>query len=135
MISKGYNPNFDICLKAGQSGERWIDYLGDKNASIEVKTELEKWASTGNVVFEYECRGKPSCISATTATTWIQLLQLNGKIVGGFIFDVEQLKRFLRQAFSENCPSYMRKVVGGDPGSNTKMILVKIGELYRIYKA
>jgi hypothetical protein len=135
MISKGYNPNFDICLQAGQNGERWVEYLGNKDATIEVKTELEMWAKTGNIVFEYECRGKPSCIAVTKATTWIHLLQLDGKIVGGFIFDVQRLKRFLRGAFSQNKPNYMRMVVGGDSGSNTKMILVKISELHNIHKA
>ena len=41
MISKGYNPNFDICFQKGQAGEMWTEYLGNKDATIEVKTEWQ----------------------------------------------------------------------------------------------
>ena len=53
---------FDIDLSYGKVREkRVVDMLQDKK--IEVKSERDMWARTGNIAIEYESYGKPSGIS------------------------------------------------------------------------
>lgn len=86
-----------------------------KGWTFEVKNDL-KAHETGNVAIEYESRGKPTALAATTADFWVY------KFANCFFaFKTETLKRKL---FEEK--QYFKDVIGGDPGSNTKMFLVKI---------
>jgi hypothetical protein len=89
-----------------------------KGWTFEVKNDLMAH-QTGNVAIEYECRGKPTALAATTAEFWVY------KFAGSFFaFKTETLKRKL---FEEK--QFFREVVGGDVGSNTKMFLVKMAVL------
>ena len=55
---------FDIDLCYGKVREKRVaNMLQDKK--IEVKSERDMWARTGNIAIEYESYGKPSGISAT----------------------------------------------------------------------
>jgi hypothetical protein len=57
---------FDLDLQYGQVFEQKVaDML--QNKKIEVKTERDKWKSTGNIVIEFESRGRPSGIASTEA--------------------------------------------------------------------
>jgi hypothetical protein len=88
-----------------------------KGWTFEVKNDLMAH-QTGNVAIEYECRGKPTALSVTTAEFWVY------KFAGQFFaFRTETLRRLL---FEEK--KYLRQVTGGDAGSNTKMYLVKVEE-------
>ena len=120
----GFNPKFDIDLRFGQSGENWLKWLGDDAALVEVKTERGKWMETGMLAIEYECRGKPSGIAVTAADYWIHLLSRNGKVVGGFIWPVTDLRVFLREVFRDN-PRHLKLAVGGDGGAS-RLILVPL---------
>ncbi|MBI5916866.1 MAG: hypothetical protein HY842_15945 [Bacteroidetes bacterium] len=83
--------------------------------TFEVKNDLMA-AQTGNVAIEYECRGKPTALSATTADYWVY------KFAGLFFaFRTEVLRRKL---FEEK--QFFKQVTGGDAGSFTKMFLVKV---------
>ena len=44
---------FDLDLQYGQAGEKWLAWLGTDQAKVEVKTERDTWATTGNAVFEF----------------------------------------------------------------------------------
>ncbi len=88
-----------------------------KGWTFEVKNDLMA-ERTGNVAIEFESRGKPTALSATTAEFWVY------KFAGSFFaFKTETLKRKL---FEEK--QFFREVVGGDAGSNTKMFLVKVSD-------
>ncbi len=88
-----------------------------KNWTFEVKNDLMAH-QTGNVAIEYESRGKPTALAATTADFWVY------KFAGSFFaFRTETLKRKL---FEEK--QFFKAVSGGDAGSNTKMFLVKVEE-------
>ena len=50
---------FDLDLKYGQMREKQVHNMF-YNKKIEVKTERDWWAKTGNIAIEVECNGKPS---------------------------------------------------------------------------
>lgn len=122
---------FDIDLQYGQDGEQWLKILGTDQAKMEVKTERDKWAETGNAVFEYECRGKRSGIAVTTSDYWCHNFMLNGRCCMTMIFAVEDLKTFLRQCIHTKGYAGSRLTIGGDDNAS-KVILVPITELWRI---
>ena len=52
--------------------QRIADML--QNKKIEVKSERDMWARTGNIAIEYQSYGKPSGIAATEADYWLTLI-------------------------------------------------------------
>lgn len=130
--SKGWNPNFDLDLSFGQAGERWLLWLGQPDAKVEVKTERDTWRTTGNVCFEYECRHKPSGVAVTQADWWVHLLADRERVVGGFVFPVSNLKVFLRAVWHKPHIYGARVVAGGDDNASV-MLLVPIINLHNIY--
>lgn len=129
-----WNPKFDLDLKFGQAGEQWLKMLGTPGGmKIEVKTERDQWFTTGNIVFEYWCRGKPSGISTTESDFWVQLLSKDGSVVGMYGWPTVQLKAFLRKAIKT--PSdYKARVVNGGDDKASKMLVIPISELHHIAK-
>lgn len=74
-----------------------------------------KVEETGNIAIEYESRGKPTGIAITEADYWVY------KFLGQFfIFRTSELKVKL---YDEK--AFDRKATGGDPGSKTRMFLVR----------
>lgn len=132
----GFNPKFDADLKFGEQGERWLLWLGSAEAKVEVKTERDQWARTGNIVFEFKChrRNIPTGIASTEADYWVQLLSLNGEIVGGYVWPVEKLKAFLRKVHKEP-EKYRARVLRGGDGKYAEMIVVPISQMHRLYHA
>ena len=127
-----YNPKFDLDLAFGQAGEQWLTMLGAPGGvKIEVKTERDMWFITGNVIFEYRCRGKRSGIAATQADFWVHLLSLDGKIVGMFGWSVVSLKFFLKRCYDNPSAYKSRLAQGGDDGQSS-FIIVPISQLYHI---
>lgn len=117
---------FDLDLQFGQMGEKFVQDMQDGNNKIEVKTERGLWKTTGNIAIEITCSGKPSGISATGSALWIHLLSDEGKIVGGYIFSVDYLKRKIMKLKNEN---RLRLVMGGD-FNVSKMALIPRKELF-----
>jgi hypothetical protein len=126
-----WNPKFDKDLKFGEAGENWLVWLGSDNAKVEVKTERDIWAKTGNIVFEYSCRGKPSGIAKTEADWWVHLLSKDGKVVHGFMWSVPVLKHFLRDIHRDPSMFNCKVLNGGDDHAST-MIVVPIKQLYLV---
>lgn len=111
---------FDLDLAYGQVFEKKVaDILG--NSKIEVKTEKDKWKQTGNIVIEYDSRGKPSGILTTEASYWIHNLAIGDTIVYSLLLPVETLRRYI----ARNNP---RSVRGGDD-MTSKLYLIKLTDL------
>lgn len=111
---------FDLDLAYGQVFEHKVaEILGQ--SKIEVKTEKDKWKTTGNIVIEYESRGKPSGIITTEASYWLHNLALGDNIVFSLWLPVETLRRYIAQ-------HNPRSVRGGDD-MTSKLYLIKLTDL------
>lgn len=130
-----YNRNnkFDVDLQYGQEGERWLTWLGTDQARVEVKTERDTWAETGNAVFEYSSRGKPSGVAVTEADYWLHNFKEKDQTVMCFMFRVLELKEFLRLVF-KNPERYGARICNGGDENTSNVILLPIAQLHRIGK-
>ena len=126
-ISNDYiNDKFDLDLDFGKVGEKYIEEVFEGDGRIEVKTERDIWATTGNIAIEVRCRGKLSGISITDAKTWIHLLSIDKVIKGGFIMPVKQLKARIKELHESGDA---RLVMGGDDDAS-QMVLLPINKLF-----
>ena len=125
----GYNPKFDLDLQFGQQGENWLRWLGTDQAKVEVKTERDTWASTGNAVFEYAYRGQPSGVAKTEADWWVHVLSLAGEVRACYVFNVIYLKENLRMVY-RNPAQYGCVLTKGGDGNMSDVILVPIRNLH-----
>jgi hypothetical protein len=121
-MSKGYEPHFDLDLEFGQVYEKKLQDLLTEKGRIEVKTDRMAH-STGNIVVEFESRGKPSGIATTKADYWCFWIEQTG--VGIFI-PTEKLR-----TIAEKC----RVVAGGDKDKEgkptSKMYLVSLEKILK----
>tara|TARA_A100001201_G_scaffold9753_1_gene14204 strand:+ start:9267 stop:9731 length:465 start_codon:yes stop_codon:yes gene_type:complete len=127
-LSEDYiNNKFDLDLDFGKVGEKYIEQVFEGDGRIEVKTERDIWATTGNIAIEVRCRGKLSGISTTDARTWIQLLSIKNTIKGGFVMPVKQLKARIKQLHESGDA---RLVMGGDDDAS-QMVLLPIKKIFQ----
>ena len=122
------NNKFDLDLDFGKVGEKYIEQVFEGDGRIEVKTERDIWATTGNIAIEVRCRGKLSGISTTDARTWIQLLSIKNTIKGGFVMPVKQLKSRIKELHESG---EARLVMGGDDDAS-QIVLLPIKKLFPI---
>ena len=116
------NSDFDLDLKFGKAHERKIAKLfGIKEEQIEVKTERDWWAKTGNLCIEVERRGKPTGISITKAKIWIHVLSKGNKQMLRPVFDVGVLKKIVKK-YKDNW-----KMVGDR--KETKAVMIKFKDI------
>lgn len=127
------NNKFDVDLQYGQDGERWLIWLGTDQAKVEVKTERDKWLETGNAVFEYSSRGKPSGFSVTEADYWLHIFKEKDRTAMAFIFNTIELKTFLRLVY-KNPNKYNARLCKGGDDNTSDVILLPIAQLHRIGK-
>ena len=114
---------FDLDLEYGQVFEQKVaDML--QHSKIEVKTEREKWKSTGNIVIEFESRGKPSGIAATEADYWFHNLALGEDIVMTLVFPTKILKNYIVQA--------MPRIVRGGDNNTSRLYLLNLQDLVKM---
>lgn len=117
ILKLNNDSKWDIDLKFGKSHERKIaKLLGLTKDEIEVKTERDWWATTGNFCIEIERDGKPTGLSITEAKVWVHVFAHNKKQLLRLIIDVPVLKK-LTNKFKDNW-----KMVGD--GKRTKAILI-----------
>ena len=133
MTKLNNNSKFDVDLQFGQEGEKWLIWLGTDQAKIEVKTERDTWATTGNAVFEFKSRGKPSGISVTQADYWLHIFREKDQAVMCFMFRMFELKEFLRLVF-RNPQNYNARICKGGDDNTSEVILLPISQMYRIGK-
>jgi hypothetical protein len=111
---------FDLDLAYGKVFEHKVaEILGQ--SKIEVKTEKDKWKTTGNIVIEYESRNKPSGIVTTDADYWLHNLAMGDDIVLSFLVKVSTLRKYI----AKHKP---RSVRGGDD-MTSKLYLIKLTDL------
>lgn len=111
---------FDLDLAYGQVFERKVaEILGQ--SKIEVKTEKDKWKTTGNIVIEYESRNKPSGIITTDADYCLHNLAMGDSIVLSLLIKVSTLRKYI----ATHNP---RSVRGGDD-MTSKLYLIKLTDL------
>tara|TARA_R100001510_G_scaffold57558_1_gene66151 strand:- start:1158 stop:1538 length:381 start_codon:yes stop_codon:yes gene_type:complete len=122
--------NFDIDLNFGQIYEEKIRNLFEGEGSIEVKTERDIWADTGNVAIEIKSRGKPSGLSITDAKWWIQVFTIDGDVKFMLMFRVDKLKKAVKYMYLNDL-AQMKK--GGDDNTS-ELILVPITTLILLNK-
>ena len=116
------NSDFDLDLKFGKAHERKIAKLFvNKEEQIEVKTERDWWAKTGNLCIEVERRGKPTGISITKAKIWIHVLSKGNKQMLRLVFDVGVLKKIVKK-YKDNW-----KMVGDR--KETKAVMIKFKDI------
>ena len=118
------NSKFDIDLKYGQEREKKIVSLLDQDKNkLEVKTERDWWAKTGNIAIEVECWGKPSGLSKTEADYCVHILAIGKEDYCKLIFEVPKLKK-IADKFKDNY-----KMIGDHHAS--KCILIPLKELFQ----
>lgn len=111
---------FDLDLAYGQVFEQKVaEILGQ--SKIEVKTEKDKWKTTGNIVIEHESRGKPSGIITTEADYWLHNCAIGDDIVFSVLLKVSTLRKYIAQ-------HNPRTVRGGDD-MTSKLYLIKLTDL------
>jgi hypothetical protein len=111
---------FDIDLQYGQVFEKKVaDML--QNSKIEVKTERDMWKKTGNIVIEFESRGRPSGIAATKADYWFHNLAIGEDIVMTLVFPTKTLRNYIADV--------MPKMIRGGDDNTSRMYLIKLQDL------
>lgn len=127
MSTRNKDNKFDIDLSFGNVGEDYIEKILRGNKKVEVKTEREKWKTTGNMVIEYWCRGKKSGISVTEASTWIHCFYYKDIIEFSLIFNVKELKVKIKDLYEKGIA---KKSKGGDDNLSD-ILLVPIKEMIK----
>ena len=117
---------FDLDLEFGHFGEAFVRDMQEGNTKIEVKTERDIWKTTGNIAVEIRYNGELSGLSTTGSEIWIHLLSYKGKIEGGFIFNVKDLKEKVSRLHKEK----KAKIVMGGDFDGSQMVLLPIKELF-----
>ena len=116
---------FDVDLEFGQHFEQLVDDLFCGRIKAEVKTERDKWKYYGNIVIELEYNGKPSGLTSTEAEIWVHLLSDEGRLVGGFILEVEVLRKIVKKMRANK----IGRVTKGGDGYRSKLFLLPIDRL------
>jgi hypothetical protein len=114
---------FDVDLEFGQQWEKHIDELFSGAKTAEIKTERDKWATTGNICIEVESYGKPSGLAATEADLWVHNLVKDGELCCSLVFNVEKLRKIIQEMKPYT-------VMGGDNRAS-KLCLVNIVKLLK----
>ena len=114
---------FDVDLEFGQQWEKHIDEMFSGAKTCEIKTERDRWASTGNICIEIESYGKPSGLTSTEAELWVHNLVKDGQLCCSLVFNTDKLR-----AVMEDMKPYT--VMGGDHKAS-KMHLVNIQKLLK----
>ena len=116
------NKKFDIDLKYGQIRENKVREMFSK-CQIEVKSERSWWKKTGNIAIEYEYRGKPSGIYATTSDYWFHRLEGDRDEFCTLVFKTSILKGIV-----DKYKDKLTKNVGDNKAS--KCVLIPIKDIF-----
>ena len=79
-LLKSEYPSIRAIYKSNDQVFKSYDLIDDTGYTFEVKGEI-KSKETGNIVIEWECRGKPSGITSTKADEWFHMYYLEGNWV------------------------------------------------------
>ena len=119
-----FNKNFTHDLQFGELSEKKVAEIL-QNEKIEVKTERDIWATTGNLFVEIESRGKPSGLATTQAVYWMPVYYYHDRFCFFQMFEVDVFKKIVKRMFKDKIS---RKVWGGDDNTS-RGILVPINKI------
>ena len=88
---------FDVDLEFGQQWEKHIDEMFSGAKTCEIKTERDKWASTGNICIEIESYGKPSGLTSTEAEVWVHNLVKDNELCCSLMFNTDKLRKVMKK--------------------------------------
>ena len=112
---------FDVDLEFGKQWEEHIDDVFSGATKCEVKTERDKWASTGNICIEIESYGKPSGLTSTEAEVWVHNLVKDNELCCSLMFNTDKLREVMKE---------MKPFTGmGGDNNASKLYLVNISKL------
>ena len=97
-----------------------------QNKPIEVKTEMGKWATSGNIAIEVAFDGKKSGLAKTESEYWWHTLEVDGEEISHLVFPVAKLKQIITKMKKNGT---VRIVHGGDDNL-AKMVLIPLKELF-----
>ena len=116
--------NFDVDLDFGQIYEEKIKNLFEGDGRIEVKTERDIWADTGNMAIEIRYRDSPSGISSSHADYFVYYFIHFNKDNLWFI-SVEDLKKLIKENIKD------LKVVNGGDNNWSEIVLIPRKKYYK----
>jgi len=120
--TKADRKKFDLDLAYGKVREQQVaEMLQEKK--IEVKSERDRWQTTGNIAIEYQSYGKPSGIEATEADYWFHNLCIGDDIFATLVFDTAVLKKIIDKLDN------VKSVSGGDNNAS-RMYLLNLKKLF-----
>ena len=118
------NSDFDLDLKFGEKFEGCLADILNRG-KVEVKTERDLWAKTGNIAIEVRYKGRPSGLLVTKADYWAHIMTKDGDIKFMVIIPVETLKNRARHLLRSG---RARKVRGGD-SNESEIVLISLDEI------
>ena len=121
---------FSKDLKFGQENEAVISDILE-GSDIEVKTERDMWANTGNIAIEI-ARGsldKPTGLTLSKSDNWVQALSFSGEIVAFITFPTKKLLSFVRWLYK----TQKVKVIPMGDGLKTFGVLIPLSKLFDWY--
>ena len=125
MTQKG----FDIDLARGNVGENLlVEILKMSGDQLEVKTDYQ-WQHTGNLYIEHECyyrnldKFDGSGITTTTATWWVSVCIVDGKLPSISINPVSLIRRAIEV-------NHLKPVSMNDGDNPSRGYLVKLSQIY-----
>lgn len=129
-VTQGYAPDYDIRVDfaRGEIAENKLATLLGEGATIEVKTDF-RCQDTGNIYFEYKCKGKPSGL-ATTKADWFVIAV--GTVMT--VLSTAELRNYLRHQWLQ-CRDTGRtatasiRTTNKDPQRPTEGICIKLAAL------
>ena len=123
-IAYNKDNKFDVDLEFGEKFEKSLAKILTLG-KIEVKTERDKWKTTGNIAVELSSRGKLSGLNTTKAEWWCQVLTFKGKIVGVYMWPVKTFKKIVKNSIMKGRG---RMTMGGD-NDTSELALVPLEDL------
>ena len=126
LVADYKEDKFDVDLRYARQFEKLVAEIFEDGGRVEVKTERNIWATTGNIAIEIKCRYNPSGLSTTDADYWIHLLALDDDVFGGFIFPTQKLKERIKELLKDKTAKIQ---YGGDDNAS-KLVLIPINKLF-----
>ena len=123
MQETTYNDDWRYDLEFGQLAEKKLNEIF--GGTVEVKADKQAF-STGNIVVEIECRGKPSGISTTEADSYVFMLYHNNHYQSCLSIPTRKLKTITDNLLESG---KARITMGGDDKAS-RMILVPLSEVF-----
>ena len=119
-----YNPDFDVDLKFGEKYEGCLADILNRG-KVEVKTERDLWADTGNIAVEIRCNSRTSGLSVTKADYWAHIMTKGDEIKFIVILPVITLKRRVKHLLKTN----QANIISGGENNASELILIPLSKV------